>query len=392
MVLLFALNMCVGAYAQSSSSSSSSSSSNDISNRIKELEQKIAEKQQEKNTLSSQIQTMDNQIALTTFKIQETEQKITQTQKEIELLDAKINGLDESLTRLSKSLMQRVVKGYKNQRVNLLSMIFSANNASEMVNRLKYHKTVQDTNQRLLTQVQNTKINFEEQKVSREKKKEQLAQLKNTYDAQKVELTFQQNAKKRLLEVTKNDEATYQRLLEQAKREQAGFKSFVSSAGSGGPIGANAFGRGKEGWYLSQRDERWAGRRIGSSDMSLLEVGCLITDVAMVYNKYGDSRTPADIASEVDRFFSSTALMLIPWRGPGGRTYTPIAISQIESELSGGNPVIVGVYAGSYGTHYVTLVKKEGNDFIMYDPYYGPDLVFTSKYGMGSIFSAVIFR
>jgi hypothetical protein len=52
----------------------------------------------------------------------------------------------------------------------------------------------------------------------------------------------------------------------------------------------------------------------------------------------------------------------------------------------------VGVYAGPYGTHFVVLSKKSGSDYIMYDPWYGPDLKFSDYYQKSSIYSAVVFK
>lgn len=375
----------------SSSSASSSSAASDLEGKIKEYEQKLADIRQQKNTLSSQIQEMDTQIFLKTLNIQQTEQKITETQHEIETLNSRINGLDSSLANLSKLLIQRVVKGYKEKTLTFFDLLLSTENMGDFVNKIKYQKATQDNNQKILVQVQEAKSNYEEQKTLRETKKQELNALIVTLGNQKNELIAQQDAKRRLLEVTRNDEDTYQNLLDQARRQLASFSSFVKYAG-GGTVGADGLGKGSLGWYMSQRDERWAGHLIGQSDMNVLEVGCLLTDVAMVYSKYGESRTPADIASEVDRFFSNTAMMLVPWRGPGGRSYVGLSTGQIDDELNNGNLVIVGLNTGSYGSHYVILVKKDGDDYLMYDPYYGPDLKFSSRYSFGSIFSAATFK
>jgi len=374
-----------------SSVSSSSSVNEELEKRIADLQKKLDEARQQKNTLSSQIQEMDAQIYLKTLTIQQTEQKITSTQKEIETLSDRIVILDTSLTDLIKKLKTNAVVIYKKRQLSFFDMILNTDNIAKLLNIYKYQKTAENKAKDEYNDYQLAKTNYEEQRVKREEKKKELDSLIATLANQKSELVNSQEAKKRLLEVTRNDEATYQRLLEQAQKERTSFTSFVKYAG-GGAIGANGFGGGAEGWYLSQRDERWAYRLIGMSDMNLLEVGCLVSNVAMAYRKYGENVTPADIAAQSDRFFSNTAMMLVPWRGPGGRSYVGLSRDQIDNELSNGNTVIVGVYAGAYGTHYVTLVKKDGDDYLMYDPYYGPDLKFTSRYSFGSIFSAATFR
>lgn len=365
----------------------------DLQKKIEEYQQKINQLGQQKNTLSSQILYMDSQINLTTLRIQDTEQKIIQTEKEVELLTSKISNLDNSLNHLSKLLLERIVQGYKKRTVSIFNVFFDTSNAQDFLNQVKYLKTAQENNQKLLVQVQGTKFNFEEQKKLREDKKVELDKLTNVLNAQKENLGVQKNAKTRLLEITRNDEKTYQNLLEEAQKQLAGFKSFVKTAG-GGAISANAFGQGSDGYYYSQRDERWAGKTMGYSNDSVLEVGCLITDIAMIMKKYGASLTPLDIASNAAYFFSNTAYMLHPSRfsWPIGMTYTNISIGSINDEINAGRPVIAGLYAGAYGTHYVILKQIDGDDYIMHDPWSGPDKKFSEYYSKSSIFVAAVFK
>lgn len=366
----------------------------------KELEQKIQlyqsklnEARSQKNTLSSQIQYMDAKIYLTGLQITETEKKIVTTQQEIEKLSTKIEGLDTSLDYLSKLLLQRVVASYKERQTSIFDVVLNSQKATTALSGLQYMRTAQDNNQKLLMHVQEAKLNFEEQKSLREKKKQELANLSEQLAQQKADLDVQKVNKQRLLEITKNDEATYSKLLADAQKQLAGFKSFVQTAG-GGVIPANGFGTGNGGWYYSQRDSRWAGVRMGDSNDSVLEVGCLITDIAMLMKKDGIDMTPADIASNSNYFFSNTAFMLHPSRfsWPNGKSYVNVSVGAIDDELKNGRPVIVGVYHGQYGTHYLILKEQSGSDYIINDPYYGPDKKFSDLYSKSSIFVAAVFK
>lgn len=366
---------------------------NELEKKIQEYQKKLDELNQQKNTLSSQIQYMDTQIYLTTLKIQETEQNIEHTKKEIDILSSKIEGLDTSLNYLSRLLLERIVERYKKRSISIFSLILDSSNATDFVNQMKYLQTAQENNQKLLIQVQGTKLNFEEQKKLREKKKVELDNLNNTLNQQKMSLNNQKNAKQRLFEITKNDEKTYQNLLEEAQKQLSAFKSFVQTAG-GGVISANGFGEGSDGYYYSQRDERWAYKTIGLSNDNLLEVGCLIADIAMIMKKYGKNITPLDIASDANYFFSNTAYMLHPskFSWPIGLNYTNISTASIDDEIRNGRPVIAGLYAGKYGTHYVILKQIDGGDYVMHDPYYGPDKKFSEYYSKNSIFVAAVFK
>lgn len=364
----------------------------ELQNKINEYQKKLDELRVQKGSLGTQIKLMDTKIYLAQLKIQETEQKIKSTQKEIELLTARIDGLDESLNKLSKTLIERVVSGYKNKSVSFFDIFFNSANASEIMNQYQYAKIARENNQKILVHVQEAKLNFEEQKTLREKKKEELNQLTVTLQEQQVSLNTQKQDKQRLLEVTKNDENTYQKLLAEAQRQLSSFKSFVTAAG-GGAVGANAFGTGSDGWYYTQRDARWAYQSMGASNMNVLEVGCLITDIAMLMKKSGIDWTPSTLAGDTKYFFSNTAYMLHPstFSWPNGQKYVNIDKGQIDAELSS-RPVIVGLNAGAYGSHYVVLKAKEGDDYIMHDPYYGPDKKFSSYYSKGAIFVAAVFK
>ena len=158
-----------------------------------------------------------------------------------------------------------------------------------------FRSTARNNNQKLLVQVQEAKSNFEEQKKIREDKKIELDELTNTLNAQKLSLASQKSQKQKLLLDTQNDEANYQRIISLAKAQLSGFKSFASSAGAG-VISANQFGNGSDGSYYSQRDSRWASQNIGYSSENILDVGCLLSSVAIVGKRYGSNVTPADIA------------------------------------------------------------------------------------------------
>ena len=350
----------------------------DLQKKINEYQEKLQQLKQQKNTLFSQIQYMDTQIYLTALQINQTEQKIISTGKEIELLGSRIEGLDNSLTYLSKLLINKIVEGYKKRSFSIFNIIFDNNDASEFLGQVKYLKTVQDKNQKLLYTVQETKSNAEEQKKLREEKKTELDKLTETLNYQKQSLNNQKGQKQKLLSDTQSDEATYQRLLTQAQAQLAGFKSFVTSAGAG-IISANQFGTGSDGAYYSQRDVRWANQTIGYSSENILSVGCLITSVAMVAKHYGDNLTPPDIASNPDRFYGLTAYMSLPWKSVAGRSY--YGGVDVDQELANNNYVIVGVGGCSYGgSHFIVLTKKDGDDYIMNDPIYGPDLKLSTHY------------
>ena len=343
------------------------------------------------NTAEIEINRIAIIINLTRIKIAETEQKIVTTQTEIETLGSRIANLDSSLNYLSKLFLEKVVEGYKQRSLSFLNFLLNANNASELLSKIKYLKITQNKNQKIVVQVQQTKINFEEQKSLRANKIKELDSLQALLQVQKQELNNQQALQKESLANYKKNALLY----DQAIKQLAAFKSFVQTSGASSVIGANGLGTGSDGAYYSQRDERWANNNIGYSSENILNVGCLLTSISMFAKKFGSDVTPASIASDVGRFWENTAWMRLPWPGVAGKGYVSMNTDSgsIETELNQGNPVIVGVmisncYSG--GNHYVLLTKKDGGDYIMHDPVYGPDLKFSSHYS--TICSAATFK
>lgn len=207
-----------------------------IVKKIKEYEAKLTELGQQKNTLASQIQTMDTQIYLTGLKIKDSEHQITETEKEIETLTSHIDSLDGSLTKISKLLIKQIAIGYKKRSVSFLNILLDSENAGELINTIKYQKTVQNTNQTMLLQVQDAKSNYEEQKTFRETKKKKLDLLIATLARQKTELISQQNQKQKILTDTRNDEARYQLLLAQAHAEHNAVQNALITGSKVGPV------------------------------------------------------------------------------------------------------------------------------------------------------------
>jgi hypothetical protein len=153
----------------------------------------------------------------------------------------------------------------------------------------------------------------------------------------------------------------------------------LAGAGSGGGSTENLLlqpqPRGDAwGAYFNQRDARWALRSVGPVSFPIWQIGCLLSDLAMVYSHFGfGSVTPASIAGQVGWFdgrgeMLNAALASIP----GHRStmvFDPSA-AWIASQVGAGRPVIVGMNLPSGGTHFVVLTGRKGTaDYWVNDPW-----------------------
>ncbi len=360
---------------------------------IEELKGKIAKLQSESKTLSQALSLIASKKALTQKQIEATQFEIALITKDLESLSGKIGVLEDTLNTLVATLLSEVQSAYKQPQIEPVTILFSSKSFSELHTRYKYLELAKQQHQMLLTKTTQAKLFYDEQKATKEKKQKTVEALKTKLLAQQKELNTQEQAQKKLLADTKNSESTYQKLLSQAQAELASFRAFTHSKTGGLLPPQNS----PDGWYYSQRDERWGSVNIGNSGLSkspdsIYEVGCLVTSVAMVKKKYGEDVSPLTIAGNPNYFYLNTGSMRRPWPAPNGYHYEVIDrrdLGLIDTEIREGRPVIVklSVKTNVVGTHFIVLKAGSNGDYTMHDPWEGYDKKFTQYYSTGQIIS-----
>ncbi len=349
---------------------------------------KISEKKQAADTLSNTISVLNGQITVQELQIKQTRLQIDQLTKEIDGLAERISGLNVSLDQLTDVLIQRTDATYKAQRTNPLNVLLVSNSVSDIFRNLKYLQVAQQHTAEIMQQAESQRLSFDQEKALKEKKQAEVEQKKQLLQKQENELTAQRNNEQNLLKQTKNDEARYQELLSQAQAELSSFQSFTTSLGIGQLPPQNS----PDGWFFSQRDQRWAGACIGNScgtknSATIIDVGCLISSTAMIKKKYGEDVTPLSIARTSSYFFSNTAYMVQPWPSPSGYGYVRGSFNKdkVDEELKNDRPVIVHLRINTRDGHFVVLKGGGNGNYTMHDPVEGYDKKFTDFYRIGQI-------
>jgi peptidoglycan hydrolase CwlO-like protein len=364
------------------SCSDSCSDQNSCQEVINECTKQITTLQSQANTLKNQIAQFDAQIRLTTVKITETQNKINQ-------LGGRIDQLKVSVDSLTQAYNARVVETYKLSRFeNGFIFILSATDIADATSRFHYLEKIQAEDQNLLKRLQEAQTNYENEKVDQETLQKEL-------QTQKVNLNSQKAAKNSLLSATKNDEAKYQSLLSQAKAQLAAFSSFVARQG-GASILSGQTKCNDWGCYYNQRESEWGNMGLGGSSYSVANYGCLVTSVSMIANHYGKDIKPNNIAASSDAFVPGTGYLYHTFSVNGVSisltAVTSNVMSKLDSELAAGRPVIAGLYSGP--DHFVVITRKEGDSYIMRDPFIengagsdGNGRPLTDKYNVSNITS-----
>ncbi len=364
--------------AQATPTPDNSKQVSDLNSRIRELESKVSELRSQGNTLSSQIGAMDNQIKLTEYRIDATKQEVMDVTLDIDSATKRMENLEGSLDKVSHTLINRMVATYQMGGTEALHVLLASSDVNDLVSRANYLRLVQAHDKELLYDTQQARNDYANQKSILEGKKKKIEELNTQLQEYSTQLDGDKKNKEKLLADTKGNEANYQRLLNEARAQASAFRSFATSQG-GSILPPQS---SPDGWYYNQRDSRWGNMNIGSSSESVWEVGCLLSSVAMVLKKHGENVTPAEIAGNSSYFFSNTAYMNIPWGGGHISTRGGFDQGAVDAKLASGEPVIVSV---RYGAHFIVLKSGSGGNYIMNDPWNGPDLNFSDYYSLSSI-------
>ncbi|MBI2074355.1 MAG: hypothetical protein HYT83_00785 [Candidatus Levybacteria bacterium] len=406
-LVLFAIFYKFNAYAQTptltltptpapTSASDNSKEVQDLQNQINDLQGKISNLQGQEKTLASQIGVMDSQIQLTQLRIDTTKQQIASLVEDINTATKKISNLEKSLDMLTKVVLNRIVATYEVGSLQPFQVIFASNGISDFFSRLSYLRIAQVNDKKLIYETQQAKMDYANQKEIFENKKKKTETLKAQLESYTSELNQEKESKKSLLAQTQGDEATYQKLLTQARAQLAGFSRFVSSQG-GASILSNQTVCDGWGCYYNQRDSQWGNILInGQNDCdgpcSVARVGCLITSVAMVASHKGHKDIlPSSIANSSGDNFSVNTAMLKYSINVNGVSINRSRIGSSWGVLPGTitDPIIVGVSydGGPVADHFVVLTGGSNGNYTMNDPFVpsAHNIPFTDHYSLGSI-------
>lgn len=141
--------------------------------------------------------------------------------------------------------------------------------------------------------------------------------------------------------------------------------------------------------YL-QKDPRWESETVGGSGETLGQVGCTLCSLAMALDYYGIKTTPKDLNDFFKRNDGYTPQGWLKWKtvssfanGKVAMDYIgPPAHRRIDQALRSSQPVIAKIFINGAIPHWVLIVGKDADDYLMRDPLEdGKSVQPLSKYG-----------
>ncbi len=432
---------------------------NDAMAELKKYEEEIGAKAEE---LQKDIKSLSNQIGYLNAKVEKTEVEVRITQQEIDLINLDISKTEEEIritendikdtedkiAKARQQLAESIKNLYEYNNQNLIKLTLTSGNLSDFFDEIVYLENVQrgigDNLEKLKKDKENLeakKATLEDQKASLAEKRREVAEKIDSFNKTIAELDASKREKAILLEITKGDEAEYQKLLEKIKKETSTLSSNLNQLLQlrqdtlieylkQSPVLNNCNSSIKVP-YFAQTDPSWAGRGIGNSGITVGCYGCALTSVAMVFNYYKPNITNPGIIAAFPSFphdpskcdnwcgcsgdgYVFTSGGCINWweiAQKYGFTIDPLSFgldwNKINSEINQGHPVIVKTSSSAVSSHYVVIVGRDDQDYIVLDPYKAvlkngtpiggcvylhQSLAYAANNGQGSISQIIIYH
>lgn len=164
-----------------------------------------------------------------------------------------------------------------------------------------------------------------------------------------------------------------------------------------------------------QNDPRWEKKALGlNPNATIRDFGCLLTSMTMVANHFGGNYTPesynevmkqnggfAPGQQWIKTFAISKVLPNVKYQKSVECPDSPAPLADIDGGLAAGSLVVVNVDRDSKDTtfspadgHWVVIHKKQGNDYLIWDPYKseGAAETLVGRYGFGFKNAAQIIK
>ncbi|MBU1200804.1 hypothetical protein KJ953_04755 [Patescibacteria group bacterium] len=198
---------------------------------IKNCNEKINESKGQQYTLNSAIIVLNSKINLAQGQINQTQAQIDGLEQEISLLSTILVDLNKSLDELSVTYVARVRESYKQRDLNPLRLFFSSDSFGQLIIKLKYFNSVKTRDRLILQELEKARLDFDQQKLTKENKQQEVEDLKTKLVGQRVALGGQKAQKQDLLVITKNDEQKFQALLASARAELEAIEAIIAGKG-----------------------------------------------------------------------------------------------------------------------------------------------------------------
>jgi peptidoglycan hydrolase CwlO-like protein len=356
-----------------------------LEKKAKAYQDLIDIKNKQQHTLKDQMALIDVEQTRNKTQLQQTQAQADQLNQQIGDLQQEINH-KEDLVKYQQLILTGLIQSYyEDYQEGVLKIVLINKDFSEILNKADYVEQSSSRVSEVLHSIQQAKTDLQSEYDDIQKKKQESEQLKKDLQSKSYNLQATEIQKQTLLSQTQGEEQKYQQLLVRVEQQKLELFNF-SSAGNLADVDASVSSFPKPtdhlastSWYFSQKDPQWGSKKIGNSSSTIEDYGCALTSVSMVFKYYGASINPGAMAKQKIYYYD-----LIKWPGSWSSpsiklsssiSHGNINLKTVDSEISQGHAVIVYIRkTNGRGGHYVVIHNKDDKDYIVHDPYFGPNL------------------
>ena len=384
---------------------------NSIAAQLAQNSASIATLQNEIVQARAVLQQLTTQLATTSATLATDRARLDQLVQQENTVEGELAANQAKLTAQEALLAAHVRTLDKVERMPIFEILLTSHNFSDFLSRVMVVKEILSSDYSLANQLKATKARISSELAQLDAARQEQANVVAQVNAQAQLLaseTAQQNlalanistAESRLQAANASLAAQRTNVSAQLAADTAQLQALEAFAqgrvGSGGAVIAPEVLSDSWGTYYNQRDARWGNDYVGGSSYQVWEIGCLLTDIAMVATHYGVAINPGEIAMNPSYFTSGGLMYNSAFSIPGHLVgiYSNPSNAFISSQLASGGVVIVGMYI-SGGTHFVTLRANRGAyDYWMNDPWnpWAMDVSFDASSVTGPIFEAIVYH
>ena len=201
----------------------------DLRKQIGVYEQNIKIKQSEANSLQNEISIIDDQYAKTNLDIQAAEDEIEQLTLEDKQVDLEIQEKEKEIGVQKDRLAEYVRQVYNNDQKSVLEIFILNENFSDFYDQVKYLEGTQEELNKSVGKIKLLREQLTAQKAGLEHSIQRQQELRQELADNQSQLEDQKNAKQNLISQSIMSADRFQKLLDDARNEQASIDSDLSS-------------------------------------------------------------------------------------------------------------------------------------------------------------------
>ncbi|MCL5410549.1 MAG: C39 family peptidase [Patescibacteria group bacterium] len=336
-----------------------------------------AQKAQQAQEVKQQISSISSQINQNMASLDLTQSQINDTNGKINEISANIKTEEDNLVVEKDKMNNILASWYMEGEGGLLETMIGANNLSEIVTKQQYYDSIKQQIRSNMDKINQMKADLQTEKGKQEAQMSVLNGLKDNQTQQQKMLESNKVMKNRLLNDTTAAVSDLNAQAQQAEAKAQEIRKILASiysSSKGTPMGSELVSSIDSGWYYNQTD--YPDTYMSPSRLTIKDAGCLITLIAMIATKYGNSITPPGVVAASNFSYDGSFYGFKRSVGVSVGSTIPVNWDTINSEIAQGHPVIVSVkvagpvYNFDGSNHFIVIKGFSDGKYLIHDPYW----------------------